>query len=122
MADFIIPKGSNYPFTVRVFQQNSYTPQDLTNATAELTIFDIADQCLKSTVTLTVLDALNGVLSGVIPDTDTINLVVNRGDAVDGYYLKAGYQGSIAITLPSDPDLVVLIDKVYVTPSAIVCA
>lgn len=70
----------------------------------------------------------NGYLKGIIPianDTSnpvnkgTASMVINRGDAVDGLYLKPSYQGIISVTFTDRPAVTTLIDKIYVAPTGV---
>ena len=119
MADFIIPKGQDFEFSIRVIEKDSFLAQDLTNMdSAVFRLIDIVTQELVTSVDMTVVDALNGVLKGTIPSTDTAMLSILRGPAEDGYYLKAGYQGSMTITFTDGTESInVLIDKVLVAPT-----
>jgi len=119
MADFVIPKGETFEFSVRVKDKDSFLAQDLTNmGTAVFRLLDIDTQELMVTIGMTVIDALNGVLKGTIANTDTAQLLVKRGPAEDGYYLKPGYQGSMTITFTDSTESInVLISKVLVAPT-----
>jgi len=121
MADFVIPKGETFEFSVRVKDKDSFLAQDLTNmATAVFRLIDIKTQALVTTVNMTVENALNGVLKGTIGSADTATLNVLRGPAEDGYYLKAGYQGSMTITFTDGTESInVLIDKVLIAPTGV---
>ncbi len=121
MADFVIPKGETFEFSIRVKDKDSFIAQDLTNMdTAIFRLLDIDTQSLVSTVSMVVIDAVNGVLRGTIPSTETSNLVVSRGPKEDGYYLKASYQGSITITFTDGTESInVLIDKITVAPTGL---
>ena len=121
MADFIIPKGETFEFSVRVKDKDSFLAQDLTNMnSAKFRLLNITTQTLVTTVDMIVVDALNGVLKGTIVNTDTATLNVIRGAAEDGYYLKAGYQGSITITFTDGTESInVLISKIYVAPTGL---
>ena len=121
MSDFIIPKGKEYKFTVRVIEKDSFLPQDLatmTSVTVEL--INRSTGCAVDDTTpiaVTVLDALNGMLTVTMPAAYTALLEVERGDKVDGYYLKPVYQCIITVKFSDIPDILSIIDKVYVTPT-----
>jgi len=123
MTDFIIPKGSDFSFTIKVIEHDSFIAQDLTNMTAAtLKIIKTVDQCTILTTTMSVTDAINGMLEGTILAADTDLLEVVRGAPEDGFYLKAAYQGVINITF-SDATLPisVVVEKVFVSSTGIVC-
>ncbi len=125
MSDFVIPKGSDFTFTVVVKERDSYIAQDLTNMnTASITIFEKADaSCIKFTTALTVEDAVNGILKGTLAAVNTDTLTIERGGKVDGYYLKSLYYASIAITFTDATlPITVLIEDVYSSPAGVVCA
>jgi hypothetical protein len=121
MSDFIIPKGKEYKFTVRVIEKDSFLPQDLTTMTSTtVELIQRSTGCKVESVTpvtTIVLDAINGMLEVTMPSGYTDALVVERGDAVDGYYLKPVYQCIITVKFSNLPDVLSIIDKVYVTPT-----
>jgi len=119
MADFVIPKGQDFEFAIKVIEKDSFLPQDLTNMnTAEFRLIDIKDMSLVHNSNMTVVDALNGILKGSISSTVTGILSISRGPQEDGYYLKPGYQGSITITFADGTESInVLIEKILVAPT-----
>jgi len=120
MADLVIPKGKDYTFTVKVIEKNSFLAQDLTTMTsATMNLIDIVTGANVVTVTMTVKDAINGLLHGTITAADTGNLTVTRGPKEDGYYLKAGYQGAIEVQFSDIDSINVLIAKVLVSPTGV---
>lgn len=124
MSDFLIPKGKEFTFTVNVKERDSYIAQDLTNlSAATFEVFKKDDSCSQFTATMTVEDAINGVLKCTVSSTNSDLLEVARGGKVDGYYLQSLYYGDISIsftdaTLPMH----VLLEDVYVSPSGVTCA
>lgn len=57
----------------------------------------------------------NGYLKGTIPALDTAKLTVERGDVVDGYYLKPAYQGVLQVLFSdTTPSKTALICEIYV--------
>lgn len=124
MEDFIIPKGSDFTFTIKVIEKDSFLAQDLTNMdTATIEVFKIEDFCKMFTTTMTVQDALNGILEGTMIAANTATLAVTRGGVEDNYYLKAGYQAHISITFTDATlPITVLLDRVYVSPIGVTCA
>jgi len=121
MADFVIPKGETFEFSIRVKDKNSFLAQDLTKmGTATFRLIDIQTQLLVVSVPMTVVNALNGILKGTIASADTTALKVLRGAVEDGYYLKAGYQGSMTITFTDGTTSInVLISKILVAPTGV---
>jgi len=121
MVDFVIPKGETFEFSIKVISKDSFLAQDLTNMnTAVFRLIDIATQALITTIDMTVVDTLNGILKGTIANIETATLNIFRGAAEDGYYLKAGYQGSITITFTDGTESInVLISKILVAPTGL---
>ena len=121
MSDFIIPKGKEYKITVRVIEKDSFLPQNLTTmVSATVGLISKSTGCAvngTTPITVTVLDALNGMLTVTMPAAYTTILEVERGDKVDGYYLKPVYQCIITVKFSNVPDILSIIDKVYVTPT-----
>ena len=119
MADFVIPKGETFEFSIKVIEKDSFLAQDLTNMnSAVFRLIKLDNSSLVGSYGITVIDALNGILKGSIPSTDTSVLDVNRGPAEDRYYLKPGYQGSITIDFTDGTESInVLIESILVAPT-----
>jgi len=117
--DFVIPKGADFDFTIKVLQEESYLPQDLTNMEqAVFKLFDIKTMQLAHTAILTVKNAAGGCLQGHIPASVTETFKVERGPKEDKYYLKPGYQASILVSFTDNTNsITVLIPEVYVAPT-----
>ena len=118
MADFTVPKGKDYTFTVKVMGYESFLPQDLTTLTsAKIDIIDISTSVKLFTVsTYTIIDAINGMLKFTLPAVNTAAMVSERGEKVDDSYLKPTYQAIITITGSGFTEILSIIDKVYVIP------
>ncbi len=119
---FIIPKGVEYIFTTKIMAKESFIAQDLTHMSGcTFQILDGVSGCPYSSnsissISPTVTDAVNGILSFSLPSTYTTNLDVWKGEAVDGYYLRPKYQGIIQIEFnDGTPTIFSLIQKIYVT-------
>ena len=133
MANLIVPKGKEFRFSVKVIEKDSFIAQDVTNldliassvkfmnsatmlciASAGTIIELIPDDPLENPLTY-----LNGMIGVTIPSTVTTLMVSERGDKVDGYYLKPTYQMIIDLVFTDDtPSRVVVLDKVYVIPAS----
>ena len=133
MANLIVPKGKEFRFSVKVIEKDSFIAQDVTNldliastvkfmnsatmlciASAGTIIELIPDDPLEDPLTY-----LNGMIGVTIPSTVTTLMVSERGDKVDGYYLKPTYQMIIDLVFTDDtPNRVVMLDKVYVMPTS----
>lgn len=118
MADFIIPKGKDYTFTVKVMENESFIPQDLTTiASATIDIVNSATSVKLFTVSMyIVVDAVNGLLKFTLPAVNTAAMISERGTKVDGYYLKPTYQAIITVTGSGFTEILSIVDKVYVIP------
>ena len=121
MSDFIIPKGRDYVFTVKILDKESFLPRDLAAMTDLIVDFiDNATNCSVDSgdvvVTYEVLNALNGLVKVTVPNAYTSLLTSERGDKVDGYYLKPVYKCVITVKFSDDSDVLSIIDKVYVQP------
>jgi hypothetical protein len=130
MAEFRIPKGKPYQFTVRVVAKDSFLAQDLTDLAVNGATFELMAIATMSTYT-TVAEAdgliigvvqgnpLDGIVKFSVDSTYTDGLKVTRGEAVDGYYLKPGYQGIITLAFTDSlvENRVSTIDNVYVVPT-----
>lgn len=125
MSDFIIPKGKEFKFNIRVIEKDSFMAQDITSLSVSSSsvkfINPATSVCLSNTgITIEkVPDYANGVITVTIPATITSLMTVNRGEEVDGYYLKPTYQMIVELVFTdSTPDRVVVLDKVYVVPAS----
>lgn len=133
MSDFIIPKGKEFRFNIKVIEKDSFIAQDVTKldtvnssvkfinsatlvclSNAGIVIKKIADDPLAIPLTY-----LNGMIGVTIPSTITGLMAIDRGDKVDGYYLKPTYQMIIDLVFTdATPRRVVVLDKVYVVPAS----
>jgi len=121
MSNFVIPKSREYVFTVKVLDKNSFLPRDLTTMTSiTVTFLENATNAPvvpgSYTIATSVLDSINGLIKVVIPAGYSNLLVSDRGDKVDGYYLKPTYKCIITVKFSNDSDVLSIIDKVYVLP------
>ena len=133
MADLIIPKGKEFRFNIKVIEKDSFIAQDVINLDTTASSVKFMNSatlaCINNTGTLieiipddplaTPLTYLNGVIGITIPSTVTGVMLVERGDKVDGYYLKPTYQMIVDLVFTDDtPNRVVMLDKVYVIPTS----
>ena len=132
---FKIPKGKDYTFSITVLEKNSYLPKDLElmdEAGSSFTLVKLDDLTVVSGAITIVrvpdsklnpLDPdtyLNGKVSVTIPSTVTGTLVYERGDKVDGYYLKPTYEGVVTIAFTdATSDIVAVLPNVSVIPVGI---
>ena len=116
----MIPKGKDYTFTVKVNEADSFIAQDLTNMlTAKLDILLASTGCsvITAPIDMTVQDAINGVLKCTVLAAETAKLSIDRGDAVDDYYLKPMHQATITVTFSdATPEVFAVLQQVYAVP------
>ena len=133
MANLIIPKGKEFKFNIKVIEKDSFIAQDVANLNLSASSVKFMDSatlaCINNTGTLieiipddplaNPLTYFNGVVGVTIPSTVTTLMVSERGDKVDGYYLKPTYQMIIELVFTDGtPSRVVILDKVYVIPTS----
>lgn len=133
MADLIVPKGKEFRFNVKVIEKDSFIAQDVSNLDLGASSIKFMNSatlvCINSTdivIELIPDDPLavpltyfNGVIGVTVPSTVTALMEMERGDKVDGYYLKPTYQMIIDLVFTDDtPSRVVVLDKVYVIPAS----
>lgn len=135
MSSFKIPKGKTYVFTITVLEKNSYLPRDLSAMNELTSSFGLVklDTLVAVVGTITIdriPDAktlptdpdtfVGGQISVTIPNTITGTLAYERGDKVDGYYLKPTYQGLLNIKFTDgSPDVDAMIPDIYVIPTGL---
>ena len=132
MSDFIIPKGLPFDFIIKVIEQDSFLPQDVSNmvsGTFSIIANDTPDVVVTSTTLEHLTDIivetvntteydLNGMLKGSLTNTQTGSLAFERGAKVDGYYLKPLYFGVVVITFDDGtPSISTVITNILVTPT-----
>ena len=133
MADLIIPKGKEFKFNIKVIEKDSFIAQDVANLNLSASSVKFMNSatlaCIDNTGILieiipddplaNPLTYLNGVVGVTIPNTVTALMEIERGDKVDGYYLKPTYQMVIELVFTdTTPSRVVVLDKVYVIPAS----
>lgn len=137
MADFIVPKGKEFQFTLKIIEKDSFLPQDVTTLDTnnssvtfrELSTMICVPAVIGSPITMTPLPDdisvtpltyLLGRVKVTLPAAYTDQLVFERGDKVDGYYLKPTYEAiiSLVFTDTNIPSRTVIIDSVYVIPAS----
>lgn len=129
MSDFVIPKGLDFEFTVRVIEADSFLAQDLRSMDIsagngpKLRLSKLsAPDITVLTIDLDVIDtesSLNGMLSGTIDAADTIALEWELGPKEDGNYLKPVYRGVITLDPVIAPKIMTVIENIYVTPTGL---
>ena len=123
MSNFTIPKGLDFDFKVKVIEEDSFLPQDLTNMDETTSSFTLVKQATPDVSTgvstlLSVVDAINGEVTGELTAIETDGLEYERGDKVDGYYLKPTYFGVITIKFTdSTPSITTIINDILIVPT-----
>ena len=133
MADFVVPKGKEFRFNIKVIEKDSFIPEDVTNLdtiNSSVKFMNSATMvCIDNTgITIEIvpddpladpLTYLNGVVGVTIPSAITELMVIERGSKVDNYYLKPTYQMIVDLVFTdTTPSRVVVLDKVYVAPAS----
>jgi hypothetical protein len=136
MSDFVIPNGKEFRFKIKVIEKDSLLPQDVGNldlvnssvkfmnpatnvCIVPVALEDIAIAIVPDDVLANPFTYLNGIISVVVPASYTAQMIIDRGDKVDGYYLKPTYQGIFDLVFTdTTPNRVVVLDKVYVIPAS----
>lgn len=136
MSDFIIPKGKEFRFNIKVIEKDSFLPQDVialdeVNSTIKFielfTGLCVVPVALDPIVITRVPDDaliipntfLNGIVSVVVPASYTGQMTAERGPKVDDYYMKPTYNAVFDLVFTdTTPDRVVVLDKVYVVPTS----
>jgi len=135
MSIFKIPRGKTYTFSITVLEKNSYLPKNLLNMDTVKTSFSLVKLSDLSVVpgTITVVRVvddkllptdpdtyLNGRLAVTMPYSLTSLLSYERGDKVDGYYIKPMYQGIVTVKfIDSTLDIVAVIPQISVIPTGV---
>ena len=133
MADLIMPKGKEFRFNVKVIEKDSFIAQDVANLDLVASSIKFMNSatlvCINNTGIVielipddplaVPLTYLNGVIGVTVPSTVTELMEMERGDKVDGYYLKPTYQMIIDLVFTDDtPSRVAVLDKVYVVQAS----
>ena len=135
MASFKIPRGKTYTFSITVLERNSFLPKDLATMDVANSSFSLVKLDTLAVVAgaislvrvaddkLNVLDQdtyLQGLVAVTIPDTVTSTLVYERGDKVDGYYIKPTYQGVVTVKFTDGTsNIVAVVSNICVIPTGI---
>ena len=133
MADLVIPKGKEFRFNIKVIEKDSFIAQDVANLDLVASSIKFMNSatlvCINNTGIVielipddplaVPLTYLNGVIGVTVPSTVTELMEMERGDKVDGYYLKPTYQMIIDLVFTDDtPSRVAVLDKVYVVQAS----
>jgi len=136
MADFIIPQGREFQFTLKIMEKETFLTQDVETfdpAESSVQFRELATMdCVAVAAGEVVMEKLpdddtavpltyrGGRVKVTLADTLTAKMSPERGEKVDGYYLKPTYEGIITVgfTDPEIPTRTVLLEEVYVVPAS----
>ncbi len=133
MSDFVVPKGKEFRFNIKVIEKDSFIAEDVINldlVNSSVKFMNAATMvCIDNTgIVVEIvpddplanpLTYLNGVVGVTVPSTITDIMEIDRGTKVDNYYLKPTYQMIIDLVFTdTTPSRVVVLDKVYVAPAS----
>ena len=118
VTKFTISKGSDNTFTFTIKQDNSTLPLSIeVGDTFFADLITLSDNSPYTAVTdkpLTVEDALNGKITLVIPEADTVGLVTDKGAKVDRYYLRPTYKLILKCNTVNNGNFIAKVAEVYV--------
>jgi len=120
---FVINKGMNNEFIITIKQNNSTLPMVIEGTDTFIAkLYNLETKELVLVVTgdatdngqVTVHDAANGQILIVLNNTAANELVSERGDKIDRYYLKPTYRLAIDCDTLNNGNFVAKIAEVYV--------
>lgn len=120
---FVINKGMNNEFIITIKQNNSTLPMVIEGTDTFIAkLYNLETKELVLVVTgdatdngqVTVHDAANGQILIVLNNTTANELVSERGDKIDRYYLKPTYRLAIDCDTVNNGNFVAKIAEVYV--------
>jgi len=120
---FVINKGMNNEFIITIKQNNSTLPMVIEDTDTFIAkLYNLETKELVIVVTgdatdngqITVHDAANGQILIVLNNTAANELVSERGDKIDRYYLKPTYRLAIDCDTVNNGNFVAKIAEVYV--------
>lgn len=118
VTKFTISKGSDNTFTFTIKQDNSTLPLSIevgdTFFADLITLSDSSPYIAVTDKPLTVEDALNGKITLVIPEADTVGLVTDKGAKVDRYYLRPTYKLILKCNTENNGDFIAKVAEVYI--------
>ena len=136
MADFIIPKGREFQFTLRIMEKDTFLTQNVATfdptksdvqfrqlsnmtcvpvSTGEITMEKVPDD-----ITANPLTYAGGRIKVTLAATFTAKMNIDRGEKVDGYYLKPTYEGifTVGFSDAAIPTRTVMLEEVHVIPAS----
>ena len=115
VAKFTITKDLDNTFIFTIKADGSTLPMEIVAGdTFEAKLIELSCDNVALTKTLTVTDALSGKVSLVIPASDTISLVSDKGSKADRYYLRPTYKLIIDCSTTNNGNFIAKVPEVYV--------
>ena len=117
---YIIPRGKEFYCEFVIKEPGASVPMDVTGMTGTFTMSKIGvNPCAVLTTSVTVKDAINGIVSITLSAVETDSLLGRKGFAEDGYALMPTYSGSL--DLVKDYPINVVIPKIYILDDGQLC-
>ena len=115
MTKFVINKNIDNEFVFQIKQNGSIEGMEIEPTdTFVFSLKEPKEGTVKFTVSATVVDALNGKIKVVIPQTTANSLIREVGDRADNYYIKPIYSATIVADTVNNGKFVAKLAKVYV--------
>ena len=120
---FVINKGTSNEFIIKIKQNGSTMPMDISNTdTFFVKFYNLETKELELSIDMTsgsdgqvsVYNAYNGQILIVLKDSAIADMVSERGDKVDKYYLKPTYRMVIDCNTANNGNFTAKINSVYV--------
>lgn len=120
---FVVNKGTNNEFIIKIKQNSSTMPMEISGTdTFFVKFYNLETKELELSIDMTagsdgqvsVYNAHNGQILIVLKDTAIADMVSERGDKVDKYYLKPTYRMVIDCNTANNGNFTAKINSVYV--------
>ena len=120
---FVINKGTSNEFIIKIKQNGSTMPMEISGTdTFFVKFYNLETKELKLSIDMTsgsdgqvsVYNAHNGQILIVLNDSAIADMVSERGDKVDKYYLKPTYRMVIDCNTANNGNFTAKINSVYV--------
>jgi len=114
-SKFVINKGMSNEFIITIKQNDSTLPMIIEDTdTFVANLFELESNELELTTDAVVYDAANGQIIIKLSESEVNELVTERGEKVDRYYLKPTYRLAIDCNTVNNGNFVAKIANVYV--------
>ena len=120
---FVVNKGTNNEFIIKIKQNGSTMPMEISGTdTFFVKFYNLETKELELSIDMTagsdgqvsVYNAHNGQILIVLNDSAIDDMVSERGDKVDKYYLKSTYRMVIDCNTANNGNFTAKINSVYV--------